>query len=85
MGSFLGRTAVEKAVSPQAYTLKPEISYLKALHFQNSDLANDVERWLQELDELREEKMCMQDKIAEYHTELGTKAVQLDELAKSVW
>lgn len=51
---------------------------------KNSDLANDVERWLQELDELREEKMCMQDKIAEYHTELGTKAVQLDELAKSL-
>ncbi|WKY07243.1 hypothetical protein Q1695_007016 [Nippostrongylus brasiliensis] len=50
---------------------------------KNLNMVNDVERWMKELDGIREEKNGMQQLISEYRTELESKSLELAKLEKT--
>ncbi|VDL79686.1 unnamed protein product [Nippostrongylus brasiliensis] len=51
---------------------------------KNLNMVNDVERWMKELDGIREEKNGMQQLISEYRTELESKSLELAKLEKTM-
>ncbi|PIO70815.1 hypothetical protein TELCIR_07316 [Teladorsagia circumcincta] len=78
------RLAVEEKRERQSVHDVDVTGTINDLQYRNSELTDEVNRWLRELDGLREEKVNMQKMVSDYRAELESKSTQLERISKSL-